>query len=68
MNQLQPQERRVIAPGYARALAGYLRAHAAALEADVRGDMQERSACLEDRYQWQLLMRDERATLLVRHG
>ena len=58
-------ERHMLAPGYGRALAGYLRAHAAFLEADIARDKEERAACLEDRYQWQQLLRQQRATLVV---
>lgn len=68
-------ERAILAPGYARALAGYNRAHADVLDADVARlreptpeNHAEYLACLDARYQWQKVMREQRAVLWVRHG
>lgn len=69
-------DRAILAPGYARCLAGYYRAHAAFLDADVaclldpanEAKRHERLAFLDDRYQWQQAMREQRAALWVAHG
>lgn len=57
--------RLVLAPGYARCLAGYMRASASMLDAEAVGDSAEFVACLNDRREWQHLLQQERAYLEI---